>query len=1080
MKLSLLELQRLDELVGHGLSLEPAVRSQWLTTLHPISDALKQALNSALRTSGSPTALSQFDTLPAIDGSIEVASNLKPGGLIGGYKLIEPIGRGGSAVVWLAEKADGSIKRQVALKLPTFVGSVGGWAERVSIERDALAAMNHPHIATLYEAGVSSCGRPWLAIEYVKGIPFDAFIRGSIYNTRDLVQLFIQIAKAVEYSHSLGVIHRDIKPGNILISKTIHGVASPKLLDFGIAKLSNQMSVGSNLTQTFGHPFTPEYASPEQLNGQLITVATDIYALGALLYEVLAGRPMLKVDRTNLHALQLAKVQEKSLQNLGQKPQHHSLFGKVNEDLWAIVRSSLRTDIQFFYRSVNALADDLQRWLDGRPVAAHLDSTWYKTRRFIGRNIAASIATGAATVGLIFAAVFSVRQANEATEQRDAALAQYIRAEDALKVSEQAKKSTEEALSEAFYQSEIAREQFKRAESEALAASRAERVVKDALVRVAAEKKIAIEERAIAVSASAKAKSQSTRASLVKDFMTDLFSRAMLVQTIPANVGNTQKIIGLHDVLVEVSKAIESGFDKNNDKPIRNAVIGRLLEAEPAVKIEIMSILARMLSDLGLNLRAIELRKIAIGIRIEQIATITDTSQLAEAYDDIATREVQVAETLSTMRLWREADQYFIWASDKKFNVSADLNDRWKAYYLVRLGTHNFRQRKYVVAAQNANESIRILTALSGNSADLATAFALRANSHYFLGSSAAQVTPDLRLAVEVAEKRFGANHVFGVQYRLQLAEKLSVAMQQNEAIEQARRAWLTLSNLPDAPPIQIAMGAQVFARILNSDGQLPEVQKTLLIAKERLKGALILEPNRTLEYQIDTQLALSYLNSGDFLKARQLIEPFSKTFEDSLTSIADTDISFDTLYAMATVFGMSGQPARALKLFDYGLEASRRIGAHQLSGHQSNFARAVLVATLAGDPGRAQHYLSIVRSAYPTLDLTFGFARVAAEINASRLCIETRGSNCTKDLIAIRDLLLANKSYPETSVIGYLLSIYRELVRAAIRERDLALEQSTLDEFRRLSTQRYRPDSPAAANDRKLYADAMLILGNR
>ncbi|TMH28440.1 MAG: serine/threonine protein kinase [Betaproteobacteria bacterium] len=218
------------------------------------------------------------------------------GGRVGPYRLVRPLGEGGMAEVWLAERDDGAFKRQVAVKLPYPRPGRESFAVRFDRERDILASLRHPHIAGLFDAGVTKDGQAWLALEYVEGEPISTFCDSRCLTLRERVTLFRQVLLAVQHAHANLVIHRDLKPANILVT----GQGEVRLLDFGIAKLleaEGDATPETELTRQAGRSLTPRYASPEQVTGLPLTIACDVYSLGVVLYELLCGAGRSPRDR---------------------------------------------------------------------------------------------------------------------------------------------------------------------------------------------------------------------------------------------------------------------------------------------------------------------------------------------------------------------------------------------------------------------------------------------------------------------------------------------------------------------------------------------------------------------------------------------------------------------------------------------------------------------------------------------------------------------------------------------------------------------------------------------------------------
>ena len=295
----------LRQLLDEGLALEPAQRATWLEGLAaPLSDfrpRLRELLAAA-----PGTAHRLLDTLPKVEtADFAPAPREAMPERIGPYRLLRELGSGGMASVWLAQRSDMLQGRQVALKLPHGEwGAYGarsasrraGLAERMAREREILATLNHPNIASLYDAGVADDGQPYLALEYVEGERIDTYCAQHKLDIPARLRLFLQAARAVAHAHANLVVHRDLKPSNILVNAQ----GEVRLLDFGIAKLLDQgVAAETELTQQAGRALTPDYASPEQIRGEAIGTGSDVYSLGVVLYELLTGkRPYRLGDRS--------------------------------------------------------------------------------------------------------------------------------------------------------------------------------------------------------------------------------------------------------------------------------------------------------------------------------------------------------------------------------------------------------------------------------------------------------------------------------------------------------------------------------------------------------------------------------------------------------------------------------------------------------------------------------------------------------------------------------------------------------------------------------------------------------------
>lgn len=369
---------------------------------------LREELDSLLRahdqTSG-PLDVAPLFTVdePGASEHIEQA-----GTLVGPYRLLRPIGEGGMGSVWLAERSDGAMKRTVALKRP-HVSWIGSPAGRMAQERDILAGLEHPNIARLYDAGVTAEGQPYLALEYVEGVPITQYCVAHQLSTRRRLELFLQVLEAIRYAHSHLVVHRDLKPSNILVALDgrVH------LLDFGIAKLLDQNAPNDAGTQ-FAAALTPDYASPEQLSGAAISTASDVYSLGVVLYELMTG-----VRPYRLASQRVAAALTNALAQIEIRPPSESVTDAavkrgLQGDIDSIVCKALQREPARRYTTAEALIADIARHLHDEPVSAQPDRVAYRLRKFLLRNRWQSVSASIAVVALVAGTGMALWQAHAA------------------------------------------------------------------------------------------------------------------------------------------------------------------------------------------------------------------------------------------------------------------------------------------------------------------------------------------------------------------------------------------------------------------------------------------------------------------------------------------------------------------------------------------------------------------------------------------------------------------------------------------------------------------------------------------
>jgi eukaryotic-like serine/threonine-protein kinase len=362
------------------------------------------------------------------------------GNAVGPYRLIQPIGHGGMGEVWLAEQKE-PVRRRVAVKLIKAGMDTREVVARFDSERQALALMDHPAIAKVFDAGSTPDGRPYFAMEYVRGIPITAYCDKHKLTTPQRLELFMRVCEGVQHAHQKAIIHRDLKPSNILVGE-VDGSPMPKIIDFGIAKAtSQQLTAETMLTRLGVIVGTPGYMSPEQADsaGEDIDTRTDVYSLGVVLYELLVGT--LPLD---FHTVPLDQIPQKlreedaprpstKLRSLGddskitaenRRTDRPTLAAQLQGDLDAIALKALEKDRSRRYGSPSDLAADIGRYLRNEPVLAVAPSAAYRARKFARRYRGPLITAAAFAVVLIVAAIVSVRQSIRAN--REAAVSQAV------------------------------------------------------------------------------------------------------------------------------------------------------------------------------------------------------------------------------------------------------------------------------------------------------------------------------------------------------------------------------------------------------------------------------------------------------------------------------------------------------------------------------------------------------------------------------------------------------------------------------------------------------------------------------
>jgi serine/threonine-protein kinase len=433
MKRTVAEYAELSQLLDEALDLAPADRAAWLEALTGSRAALRPTLEQLLNGNAGRDPL---DLARHVESIVQTSAlgaetaTLAAGGRIDSYELIRELGRGGMGAVWLARRMEGLTRRQVALKLPHPGLFNAELSERIARERDILEGLAHPNIARLYDAGVSHSGQPYLALEYVEGVAINAYCDTRRLGVRERIALFQQVLQAVQFAHSHLIIHRDLKPANILVTDQGKVV----LLDFGIAKLlTSGATAETALTRVSGRALTLDYASPEQISGQPLTTASDVYSLGVILYELLCGERPYRLKRDSVAALEQAILDadirkpsevsagDEAAQRRGSTPAR--LARQLRGDLDTILLKTLRTAPGERYATADALDADLSRHLSGGAVQARRESLWYRAQRFVVRYRAAVAAVSLVIVALatgLSVALWQARVARDEAQRAEA------------------------------------------------------------------------------------------------------------------------------------------------------------------------------------------------------------------------------------------------------------------------------------------------------------------------------------------------------------------------------------------------------------------------------------------------------------------------------------------------------------------------------------------------------------------------------------------------------------------------------------------------------------------------------------
>ena len=427
--------QRLNEIFHAALALGPGERSAFLAQAGTDDESLRLETEELLR--AHEHAEVDLGAIERLEAALDEPARAGLAGLrLGPYRISEEIGRGGMSTVWFADRADGEFEQRVAIKVIKRGMDTAQVLARFRAERQILASFDHPNIARLIDGGTTDDGLPYFVMEHIQGHPIDEYADERRLPVRERLGLFLQVCDTVSYAHQHLIVHRDIKPQNILVTNA--GV--PKLLDFGIAKMLQEAGGQGGHTLSGFHLLTPEYASPEQVEGRSTTTQTDVYSLGVVLYELLTGhspyRPRTWSARDVCESVLTSDVERPStavgrpVDDTSTRPRTapgtdrsltagagsiDRLCRQLRGDLDAIVLAAMRKEPERRYASVEQFAGDIRRYLNGLPVQARPDSLWYRGRKFVRRNrvaLTAGVLIAATVVGGAIATAWQAREAH--------------------------------------------------------------------------------------------------------------------------------------------------------------------------------------------------------------------------------------------------------------------------------------------------------------------------------------------------------------------------------------------------------------------------------------------------------------------------------------------------------------------------------------------------------------------------------------------------------------------------------------------------------------------------------------------
>jgi len=771
----------IDAIFGEALEREPEERARFLEDACGRDDELLAAVAALLRAeSASAGFLAQpVDDLADVpwDEVLTEAARItnaahaprveedRSGERVGAYRLVRKLGRGGMATVYLAERADGLWEQRVALKLIRQGLDTGDVVRRFLSERQILSSLNHPNIARLLDGGTTDQALPYLVMEYVEGTPITEYCDERKLPLEDRLRLFCDVGRAVQYAHRSLVVHRDLKPSNILVTED----GRVKLLDFGIAKILDPDDEDPR-TLTGLRPFTPQYASPEQLGGEPITTASDVYQLGILLCRLVSGerpyttRRLLSLRRLRAWMERIEPARPSSLVTPDaarlRSERADQLVRRLRGDLDTIVLRAIRREPERRYPSAEALARDVERHLEGLPVRARPPTLGYRARKLVRRRPWLLPAAAAALLVLLGYVFTTSRHASQLEAERNVARAQAERAEEVQRFLVDVFRSADPYATDADVAGDITVR-----EALALGADRVRNELKD-------------------------------RPAL----------QASLLGAIGDVYANLDLLSSARE-LQEEALALHQGVHG----PESREVARRLRKLG-----SVLALTGRSDSAEAVLFRSLELTRAAHGPRDTAVAgVLTELGRLSIRRGRLTIAEERLTAAVELLR-------------ERQVTPAAHL----AAAYTELLDVYP-RQRRMAEARAAAEEAVRLSRAAYGDDHPR-TALALveAADLHDWDGRGEDAV-PVYREAISILDRTLGPEHGRTLQARNNLAVTLRHLGELKESEAVHRRILATLRQKGDRPGQELASAIQNLAVVLHERGALGEAERHLLKARE-------------------------------------------------------------------------------------------------------------------------------------------------------------------------------------------------------------------------------------------------------